>query len=129
MSATLPLTARTTNRTTVRVPGPTAGRSHLRVAGAEAGPVTARIPGPVPAPVVRPRPEGERCHQSEAVDVAAVRAGRSWRDEAGATTAEYATVTGCGVGFAALLFKFLTSDMGQELLRLIFTAIKSLLPF
>ena len=34
------------------------------------------------------------------------------RDEIGATTAEYATVTGCGVGFAAVLFKFLTSDVG-----------------
>ena len=31
-------------------------------------------------------------------------------DEIGATTAEYATVTGCGVGFAAVLFKFLTSS-------------------
>ena len=51
------------------------------------------------------------------------------RDEAGATTAEYATVTGCGVGFAALLFKFLTSDMGQQLLMVIFNAIRHLLPF
>ena len=51
------------------------------------------------------------------------------RDEDGATTAEYATVTGCGVGFAAVLFKFLTSDMGQELLKFIFSAIKALLPF
>lgn len=51
------------------------------------------------------------------------------RDEVGATTAEYATVTGCGVGFAAVLFKFLTSDMGQQLLKFIFNAIKSLLPF
>ncbi len=50
-------------------------------------------------------------------------------DEAGATTAEYATVTGCGVGFAAVLFKFLTSDAGQQLLKFIFNAIKSLLPF
>ncbi|MCW2819207.1 MAG: hypothetical protein JWR42_1994, partial [Marmoricola sp.] len=72
---------------------------------------TARVPGP-DAGLVRSRE------------------GRSPRlDEAGATTAEYATVTGCGVGFAALLFKFLTSEMGQELLRLIFDAIKSLLPF
>lgn len=55
--------------------------------------------------------------------------GSTVRDEAGATTAEYATVTGCGVGFAAVLFKFLTSDMGQELLKLIFNAIKALLPF
>jgi Flp pilus assembly pilin Flp len=51
------------------------------------------------------------------------------RDEAGATTAEYATVTGCGVGFAAVLFKFLTSGAGQDLLKLIFNAIKALLPF
>jgi hypothetical protein len=50
-------------------------------------------------------------------------------DEAGATTAEYATVTGCGVGFAAVLFKFLTSEAGQQLLAFIFNAIKSLLPF
>jgi len=51
------------------------------------------------------------------------------RDEIGATTAEYATVTGCGVGFAAVLFKFLTSSAGQDLLKLIFNAIKALLPF
>lgn len=51
------------------------------------------------------------------------------RDDAGASTAEYATVTGCGVGFAAVLFKFLTSDVGQGLLKLIFNAIRSLLPF
>ena len=50
-------------------------------------------------------------------------------DEAGATTAEYATVTGVGVGFAAVLFKFLTSDAGQAILELIFNAIKALLPF
>ena len=136
MSATLPLTARTTDRTTVRVPSSKARRTHLRVAGRSngpvTGPVTARIPGPVPGPAARPRPVGDRCDRVGAVDGGAteVRAGRSWlRDEAGATTAEYATVTGCGVGFAALLFKFLTSGMGQELLRLIFTAIKSLLPF
>jgi hypothetical protein len=51
------------------------------------------------------------------------------RDEVGATTAEYATVTGCGVGFAAVLFKFLTSDAGQQLLKFIFSAIRALLPF
>jgi hypothetical protein len=55
--------------------------------------------------------------------------GTALRDEVGATTAEYATVTGCGVGFAAVLFKFLTSSAGQELLRFIFSAIKALLPF
>lgn len=51
------------------------------------------------------------------------------RDEVGASTAEYATVTGCGVGFAAVLFKFLTSEAGQALIEVIFNAIKSLLPF
>jgi hypothetical protein len=51
------------------------------------------------------------------------------RDEVGASTAEYATVTGCGVGFAAVLFKFLTSSAGQDFLKLIFNAIKALLPF
>jgi len=51
------------------------------------------------------------------------------RDEVGASTAEYATVTGCGVGFAAVLFKFLTSSAGQDFLKLIFNAIKGLLPF
>ncbi len=51
------------------------------------------------------------------------------RDDAGATTAEYATVTGCGVGFAAVLFKLLTSDLGQGLLKFIINALKTLLPF
>jgi Flp pilus assembly pilin Flp len=51
------------------------------------------------------------------------------RDEVGATTAEYATVTGCGVGFAAVLFKFLTSEAGQSLISMIFRAIRTLLPF
>lgn len=51
------------------------------------------------------------------------------RDEAGATTAEYATVTGCGVGFAAVLYKLLTSDLGAALLRAILEAVKALLPF
>jgi hypothetical protein len=51
------------------------------------------------------------------------------RDEIGASTAEYATVTGCGVGFAAVLFKFLTSNAGQQLISVIFRAIRALLPF
>jgi hypothetical protein len=51
------------------------------------------------------------------------------RDEIGASTAEYATVTGCGVGFAAVLFKFLTSSAGQQLISVIFKAIRALLPF
>ncbi|MBV9832464.1 MAG: DUF4244 domain-containing protein [Marmoricola sp.] len=51
------------------------------------------------------------------------------RDATGASTAEYATVTGCGVGFAAVLFKFLTSSAGQQLISVIFRAIRALLPF
>jgi hypothetical protein len=51
------------------------------------------------------------------------------RDDVGASTAEYATVTGVGVGFAAVLFKFLTSSAGQQLISLIFRAIRALLPF
>jgi hypothetical protein len=51
------------------------------------------------------------------------------RNDTGASTAEYATVTGCGVGFAAVLFKFLTSSAGQELISVIFKAIRALLPF
>ena len=63
------------------------------------------------------------------VDEAPAQVAHRFRDEVGATTAEYATVTGCGVGFAAVLFKFLTSSAGQDLLKLIFNAIKALLPF
>lgn len=51
------------------------------------------------------------------------------RDDEGATTAEYATVTGCGVGFAGLLYKFLTSDYGQQFLKFIFELIKGLIHF
>lgn len=51
------------------------------------------------------------------------------RNEMGATTAEYAVCTGAGVGFAGVLFKFLTSDFGQTFLRGIWAGIKGLLPF
>jgi hypothetical protein len=51
------------------------------------------------------------------------------RDEKGATTAEYAVCTGAGVGFAGVLFKFLTSEMGQGFLKLVWEGIKALLPF
>jgi Flp pilus assembly pilin Flp len=69
---------------------------------------------------------GEVMHNTS---LAVVRDDHVVRDEAGATTAEYATVTGCGVGFAAVLFKFLTSEAGQQFIKLIFNAIKALLPF
>lgn len=51
------------------------------------------------------------------------------RDEAGATTAEYAVCTGAGVGFAGLLFKFLTSDTGQHIIKTVFDHVVKLLPF
>ena len=51
------------------------------------------------------------------------------RDEAGATTAEYAVCTGAGVGFAGILFKFLTSDTGQHIVKTVFDHVLKLLPF
>jgi hypothetical protein len=51
------------------------------------------------------------------------------RDEAGATTAEYAVCTGAGVGFAGLLFKFLTSETGQQIVKTVFDHVLKLLPF
>jgi hypothetical protein len=51
------------------------------------------------------------------------------RDDAGATTAEYAVCTGAGVGFAGLLFKFLTSDTGQHIIKTVFDHVLNMLPF
>lgn len=51
------------------------------------------------------------------------------RDEAGATTAEYAVCTGAGVGFAGLLFKFLTSETGQHIVKTVFDHVLAMLPF
>ena len=51
------------------------------------------------------------------------------RDEAGATTAEYAVCTGAGVGFAGLLFKALTSETGQKVISTVFDKVIGLLPF
>jgi hypothetical protein len=48
------------------------------------------------------------------------RAGNWWRTEAGAVSAEYATVTACGVGIGGVLLKLLTSDWGQALLKSLF---------
>lgn len=50
-------------------------------------------------------------------------------EEDGATTAEYAVCTGAGVGFAGLLFKFLTSEAGQNFLKAVWNGIEGLLPF
>lgn len=54
---------------------------------------------------------------------------RRGRDEAGATTAEYAVCTGAGVGFAGLLYKFLASSSGQKLIETVFDKVMSVLPF
>ena len=51
------------------------------------------------------------------------------KDQAGATTAEYAVCTGAGVGFAGLLFKFLTSDAGQGIIKTVFDPVLKILPF
>ncbi len=51
------------------------------------------------------------------------------RDEAGATTAEYAVCTGAGVGFAGLLFKFLSSGAGQDFISHVWDKITGILPF
>ena len=51
------------------------------------------------------------------------------RDQAGATTAEYAVCTGAGVGFAGLLFRFLTSDTGQHIVKTVFDHVLKILPF
>jgi hypothetical protein len=50
-------------------------------------------------------------------------------EETGATTAEYAVCTGAGVGFAGLLFKFLTSETGQHIVKTVFDHVLKLLPF
>lgn len=49
--------------------------------------------------------------------------------ERGATTAEYTVCTGVGVGFAGVLFKFLTSGAGQDLIKTVWKGIEGLLPF
>lgn len=41
------------------------------------------------------------------------------RTQRGVTSAEYAVVTAAGVGFGGLLIKFLTSDFGQNLLKML----------
>ncbi|HET8605304.1 MAG TPA: DUF4244 domain-containing protein [Marmoricola sp.] len=51
------------------------------------------------------------------------------RDEVGATAAEYAVCTGAGVGIAGVLFKFLTSGAGQQLIKTVFDHVIGLLPF
>lgn len=54
---------------------------------------------------------------------------RGRQDQTGATTAEYAVCTGAGVGFAGVLFKFITSDAGQKLVSTVFDKVMDILPF
>ena len=51
------------------------------------------------------------------------------RDEQGMSTAEYAVGTVGACGFAGLLYKLLTSDLGQEIIRSIFDRVLTNLPF
>ena len=54
---------------------------------------------------------------------------RNRKGQDGATTAEYAVCTGAGVGFAGVLFKLITSDVGQKLVTNVFDKIMDILPF
>ena len=54
---------------------------------------------------------------------------QSSRGEAGMSTAEYAVGTVSACGFAGLLYKLLTSGLGQNLLEGIFNKVVDLLPF
>ena len=49
------------------------------------------------------------------------------RRERGVTSAEYAVVTAGGCGFATILIKLLTSDFGQELLKMLFELVKKVI--
>ncbi len=48
-------------------------------------------------------------------------------DERGVTTAEYAVATAAGAGFAGLLFKLLSGDFGNKLIKTLFDHVLSLL--
>ncbi len=49
------------------------------------------------------------------------------RDQRGITTAEYAVGTAAGAGLAGLLYKLLTSDFGEQLLKTLFDYVLGLL--
>ena len=53
------------------------------------------------------------------------RAGR--HDERGITTAEYAVGTAAGAGLAGLLYKLLSGDFGEQLIKTLFDHVLSLL--
>ncbi|HET6153834.1 MAG TPA: DUF4244 domain-containing protein [Marmoricola sp.] len=54
---------------------------------------------------------------------------KNLKDQAGATTAEYAVCTGAGVGFAGLLYKIITSDTGAKIINTVFDHLLGMLPF
>lgn len=54
---------------------------------------------------------------------------RSRRDESGATTAEYATTCGVGVGFSGLLYTIMTSEAGRSFIEGTIDKLAGLLPF
>lgn len=54
---------------------------------------------------------------------------KTLKGEVGATTAEYAVCTGAGVGFAGLLFKFLSGETGQKVVNTVFDRVLGMLPF
>ncbi|MEJ7793976.1 MAG: DUF4244 domain-containing protein [Nocardioides sp.] len=49
------------------------------------------------------------------------------RSEAGITTAEYAVGTAAGAGLAGLLYKLLSGDFGNQMLRSLFDHVLGLL--
>jgi hypothetical protein len=49
------------------------------------------------------------------------------RDEQGITTAEYCVGTAAGAGFALLLFKLLSGDFGDSLLKTLFSHVLGML--
>ena len=57
----------------------------------------------------------------------AERTERGLPDERGVTTAEYAVATAAGAGFAGLLFKLLSGDFGNKLIKTLFDHVLSLL--
>lgn len=49
------------------------------------------------------------------------------RTQRGVATAEYAVATAAGCGFAAVLIKLLSSDWGQNLLKMLFELITKMI--
>lgn len=49
------------------------------------------------------------------------------RNQKGVATAEYAVATAAGCGFAAVLIKLLSSDWGQNLLKMLFELVTKMI--